>query len=68
MTKSDGARFAAVLSANSQFDVGTDSPSILHGHPYESSHSFGVKNLKRVVCKNTPINVRRKEPARIIPA
>ena len=57
-----------MLSAYSQFDVGTDPPPILHRHPYESSHSFGVKNLKRVVCKNTPINVRRKEPARIVPA
>jgi hypothetical protein len=68
MTKSDGARLAAVLSANPQFDVGTNSPSLLHSHPYEPSHPLGVKNLKRVVCKNTLIYVRGKEPAGIVAA
>gem|GEM_PF-5198142 len=67
MTESDGARLAAVLPADSQFDIWPNAPSLFNSYPYESSYPFGVKNLKRIICKNTPINVRRKEPARIVP-
>ena len=67
MTESNGARLAAVLPADSQFDVWPNAPSLFNSYPYEPSHPFGVKNLKRIISKNTPINVRRKEPACIIP-
>jgi len=68
MAEIDGARLAAVLPAYPQFYVRTNFTPILNGYPYESTHPFGVKNLKRIVCKNTPINVRRKESSRIIAA
>jgi len=67
MTESNGARLAAVLPANSQLDLGTNSSPFFNGYPYELSYPLGVKNLKRVISKNTPIYVRRKEPARIVP-
>ena len=49
MTESNGARLAAVLPTDTQFDLRTNSASILNGYPYESTYPFGVKNLKRVV-------------------
>ena len=49
MTKSNGARLAAVLSADAQFDIRTNLSTFLNSHPYESSHPFGVKYLKRIV-------------------
>jgi len=49
MTKSDGARLAAVLPADTQFDIRTNLSTFLNSHPYESSHPFGVKYLKGVV-------------------
>lgn len=67
MTESNGARLAAVLPADSQFDVRTNSPPFFDGHTYELSYPLGVKNLKRIINKNTPIYVRRKEPACIVP-
>src|SRR6267143_1612628 len=67
MTESNGARLAAVLPANSQFDLRTNSAPFLNSYSYEFSYPLGVKNLKRVISKNTPIYVRRKEPARIVP-
>jgi len=38
-----------MLAANPQFDVGTDLSALLRCYPYESTHPFGVKNLKRIV-------------------
>src|ERR1700686_3151667 len=67
MTESNGARLAAVLPANSQFDIRTNSTPFLNSYPYEPSDAFGVENLKRIICKNTSIYVRRKEPACIVP-
>ena len=49
MTKSDRARLAAVLPADTQFDIRTNLSTFLNCHPYESSHPFGVKYLKGVV-------------------
>jgi len=49
MAKSNGARLAAVLPADTQFDIRTNLSAILNSHPYESSHPFGVKNLKGIV-------------------
>ena len=49
MEKGNGARLAAVLPANTQFDIRTNLPAVLNSHPYESSYPFGVKNLKGVV-------------------
>ena len=49
MTKSDGARLAAVLPADTQFDIRTNLPAVLNSHPYESSYPFGVKYLKGIV-------------------
>ncbi len=68
MTESNGARLAAVLPANPQLDLWTRAASIFNSYPYEPSHPFGVKNLERVICKNTPIYVRGKEPAGIVSA
>ncbi len=66
MKKRNGSRFSAVLTADPQLYLRTNSSSILNSDPYESTHPFGVNHLERVICKNTPINVRRKEPPRII--
>ncbi len=66
MKKRNGSRLSTVLAADPQLYLGTNSPSILNSDPYESTHPFGVKHLEWVVSKNTPINVRGKEPARII--
>ena len=49
MAKRNGARLPAVLPADSQLDLRTNSPSILNSDSYESTHPFGVKNLKRVI-------------------
>ena len=49
MAKRNGARLPAVLPADPQFYLRTNSPSILNSYPYESSYPFGVKYLKRVV-------------------
>jgi hypothetical protein len=68
MKKRNGARLAAVLPANSQLYLRTNLSAILNSHPYEPTHPFGVKYLKRIVGKNTPINVRRKEASCIIAA
>jgi len=57
-----------MLAANPKFDIGTDLSALLSCYPYESTHPFGVKNLEGVVGKNTPINVRGKEPPRIVAA
>ncbi len=57
-----------MLAADSQFDLGTDSPPIFNSYPYESSYPLGVKHLEWVVCKDTPIYIGRKEPARIVAA
>src|SRR3954466_250691 len=66
MTERNGARLATVLPTDSQFDVRTNASTVFDRNPYEPTHPFGVKNLKWIVGKNTPINVRRKEPTRII--
>ena len=68
MEKRNRARLSAVLPTDPQFYLRTNSSSILNSDPYESTHPFGVKNLEWVVCKNTPIYVRGKEPPRIIAA
>ena len=49
MTKRNGARLAAVLPADTQFDIRTNLSAVLNSYPYESTHPFGVKNLKRIV-------------------
>ena len=66
MTERNGARLPAVLPADSQFDVRTNPSTVFNCNPYEPAYPFGVKNLKWIVGKNTPINVRGKEPARIV--
>src|ERR1700682_1223362 len=68
MTESNRARLAAVLPADSQLDLRTNSSPLLNSHLYELADPLGVKNMKRIISKNTPIYVRRKEPARIVPA
>ena len=68
MKKRNGARLPAVLPADPHLDLRTNSSPFLNSHPYESTHPFGVNRLKGVIRKNTPINVRRKEPPRIIAA
>ena len=68
MTESNGARLAAVLPADSQLDIRTNMASIFNSHLYEPTHPLSVKNLKRIISKNTPIYVRGKEPARIVAA
>ena len=68
MKERNGARLSAVLPAYPQLDLRTNSSSILNSDPYESTHPFGVKHLEWIVWKNTPINVRGKEPARIVAA
>jgi hypothetical protein len=68
MKKRNGARLAAVLPADPQLYLRTNSSPFLNSHPYESTHPFGVNRLKGVVCKNTPIYVRGKEPPRIVAA
>jgi len=50
MTERNGARLAAVLPADANLQLGTNSTSILDSNPYESPYSFGVKNLKWIVC------------------
>ncbi len=49
MAKRNGARLPAVLPADSQFYLRTNSSSILNSNSYESSYPFGVKNLKWIV-------------------
>jgi hypothetical protein len=68
MKKRNGARLAAVLPADSHLYLRTNSSPILNSYPYESTHPFGVKHLEWIVCKNTPIDVRGKEPPRIVAA
>ena len=50
MTERNGARLSAVLPANAQLYLRTNSSPILNSNPYESPHSFGVKNLERIIC------------------
>jgi hypothetical protein len=66
MKERNGARLSAVLPADTQLYLRANSSPILNSHPYESTHPLGVKHLEWIVCKNTPINVRGKEPARIV--
>ena len=68
MKKRNGARLPAVLPTDPQLYLRTNLSAILNSHPYEPTHPFGVKHLEGIVGKNTPINVRRKEAARIIAA
>ena len=49
MAKRNGARLSAVLPADTQLDLRTNSPPFLYSEPYESSYPLGVKNLKRIV-------------------
>jgi len=49
MAKRNGARLAAVLPADTQLYLRTNSSPFLNSNPYESSYPLGVKNLKRVV-------------------
>jgi hypothetical protein len=49
MKKRNGARLAAVLPADSQLYLRTNSSPILNSDPYESTHPLGVKHLKWVV-------------------
>jgi hypothetical protein len=68
VTERDRTGLTAVLPADAQFDLGANLPAFVNSYPYEPAYPFGVKNLERVVRENTPIYVRGKEPARIIPA
>lgn len=49
MAERNGAWLAAMLPANSQLDLRTHPPAVLNSYPYESTHAFGVKNLKRII-------------------
>lgn len=48
MAERNGAWLAAMLPANAQLDFRTNASSFLSSNPYESTHSFGVKNLKGI--------------------
>ena len=49
MAKTNGARLTPVLPANPQLYLRTNSSPILNSNTYESSYTFGVKYLKRIV-------------------
>ena len=49
MKKRNGARLSAVLPADSQLYLRTNSSPILNSDPYESTYPFGVKHLEWVV-------------------
>ena len=57
-----------MLAADSHFKIGLDAAAALSTETHQLAHSFAVEDLKRVVRKNLPIDVGRKEASGIVTA
>jgi hypothetical protein len=47
-----------VLPADAELDPGPHFAAFLDSYPYEPTYPLSVKNLKRIVGENTPLNVK----------